>query len=177
MARIRPKSSVVCDAGPIIHLDEVGCLHLMRDFEKVLVPDRVCKEVLKHRNVVFEGGDVNWIGISRRYPMKESARTMCRMFSLDAGESAALEILCKEPDLIFLTDDAAARLVATRLGFRAQGTIGVLVRAIRKELMKPKEVVAALNRLPLVSTLHIKASLLEDVISNVRQEFDLKVRD
>ena len=57
------------------------------------------------------------------------------MFSLDAGEVAALKILSKEPDLIFLTDDAAARLVATRLGFRVHGTIGVLIRAIRKNLM------------------------------------------
>ena len=173
MARIRLKGSVVCDAGPIIHLDEVGCLHLMSDFEKVLVPDRVRKEVLKHRNVGFETGDVNWIGISRRYTVEEPVRTMCQMFSLDAGELAALEILSKKPNLIFLTDDAAARLVATRLGFRVHGTIGVLIRAIRRDLMKPKEVIYVLNRLPVVSSLHIKSSLLEGVISRVRQECNL----
>jgi hypothetical protein len=42
----RSKTSVVCDAGPIIHLDELECLHLMEDFEKVFVPDVVRKEVL-----------------------------------------------------------------------------------------------------------------------------------
>ena len=38
MGRIRSKTSVVCDAGPIIHLDELECLHLMEDFERVFVP-------------------------------------------------------------------------------------------------------------------------------------------
>jgi hypothetical protein len=37
----------VCDAGPIIHLDEVGYLHLLNDFSKVSVTLGVKKEVLK----------------------------------------------------------------------------------------------------------------------------------
>lgn len=79
----------------------------------------------------------------------------------------------KEPGLIFLTDDAAARLVATKLEYNVHGTIGVLIRAIRRDLMEPEEVIVMLKRIPLKSTLHIKASLLEEVISRVEQEFDL----
>lgn len=40
---------VVCDAGPLIHLDQLGCLDLLSDFSVVLVPDAVWSEVLKHR--------------------------------------------------------------------------------------------------------------------------------
>ena len=32
---------VVCDAGPLIHLDELGCLDLLADFSEVLVPETV----------------------------------------------------------------------------------------------------------------------------------------
>jgi len=46
MGRIRSKTRVVCNAGPIIHLDELECLHMMEDFERVFVPDVVRKEVL-----------------------------------------------------------------------------------------------------------------------------------
>ena len=53
MGRIRSKTSVVCDAGPIIHLDELECLHLMEDFERVFVPDVVRKEVLTYRDVAL----------------------------------------------------------------------------------------------------------------------------
>ncbi len=39
--------------------------------------------------------------------------------------------------------------------------------------MKPEEVIVTLKRIALQSTLHIKASLLTEVISRVEQEFDL----
>lgn len=71
MAKIRSEGGVVCDAGPIIHLDEVKCLNLIKDFQKVVVPDCVCKEVIKYRNVEFQGGDVNWVVISSRYAVEE----------------------------------------------------------------------------------------------------------
>ena len=35
---------VVCDAGPLIHLDELGCLDLLSDFPLVLVPEEVWRE-------------------------------------------------------------------------------------------------------------------------------------
>ena len=34
-------SVVVTDAGPLIHLNEIGCLSLLRIFETVHVPDAV----------------------------------------------------------------------------------------------------------------------------------------
>lgn len=40
---------IVCDAGPIIHLDELGCLDLLADFFEVLIPETVCREVERHR--------------------------------------------------------------------------------------------------------------------------------
>jgi predicted nucleic acid-binding protein len=174
MGRIRSKISVVCDAGPIIHLDELDCLHLMEDFEKVFVPDIVRKEVLAYRGVTFEDSNVRWNGISHRFPMEAPLETMYRIFSLDAGEVAALAFMSEEPGLMFLTDDAAARVVATKLGYNVHGTIGILIRAVRRDLMKPQEVIGTLRRIPLKSTLHIKASLLEEVISSVKQEFNLK---
>jgi predicted nucleic acid-binding protein len=35
---------------------------------------------------------------------------MCKIFSLDAGETEALAIIEKNPDAMFLADDACARL-------------------------------------------------------------------
>ena len=44
-----PHTQVVCDAGPLIHLDELNCLDLLHDFNEVLIPDQVWKEVAHHR--------------------------------------------------------------------------------------------------------------------------------
>jgi len=49
---------VVCDAGPLIHLDELGCLDLLSDFQAVLVPGLVWREVVQHRAAALEQGAV-----------------------------------------------------------------------------------------------------------------------
>ena len=39
---------IVCDAGPLIHLDELNCLDLLADFQAILVPAQVWEEVEHH---------------------------------------------------------------------------------------------------------------------------------
>ena len=43
MAKIRSKTVVVCDAGPLIHLDEVGCL---RDVSTLYIKDSLLQGVM-----------------------------------------------------------------------------------------------------------------------------------
>ena len=47
---IRSSTKVVCDAGPIIHLDEVNCLDLLNDFEEIILPFSVEREIAIHRS-------------------------------------------------------------------------------------------------------------------------------
>ena len=49
MAPTNAAPEVVCDAGPLIHLDELGCLDLLADFATLWVPGEVCQEVDAHR--------------------------------------------------------------------------------------------------------------------------------
>jgi hypothetical protein len=49
VAEVDQPAVVVCDAGPLIHLEELGCLDLLRDFRDILVPDAVWNEVSRHR--------------------------------------------------------------------------------------------------------------------------------
>ena len=92
---------------------------------------------------------------------------------LHSGEIEALTLLNEFPHALFLTDDSAARLVAQRLGYAVHGTIGVLIRSIRRHLMPPAEVVAIVTSIPQKSSLHIKASLLEEILLQLRTEFRL----
>ena len=50
----RSTLDIVCDAGPLIHLDELGCLDLLADFQTVLVPEQVWQEVETHRPGALE---------------------------------------------------------------------------------------------------------------------------
>jgi len=49
MDKTKATITVVCDAGPIIHLDELGCLHLLSDFQEIFLSDTVWKEIGQYR--------------------------------------------------------------------------------------------------------------------------------
>jgi predicted nucleic acid-binding protein len=95
---------------------------------------------------------------------------MCRLFALGSEEVSVLSILDNNHDYIFLTDDAAARLVAEKHGLRVHGTIGILIRAIRIRLISPEKLVEIVSSIPVKSTLHIKMSLLNDIIKRIKIE-------
>ncbi len=163
----------ICDAGPVIHLDELNRLELLCDFQEIILADTVREEIKHHRPGALKKPDIHFMRASQEYPEGELLRTMCRTFSLDAGEIEALAIIEKNPDAMFLTDDACARLVADRMGFKVHGTIGIIVRAIRREFMQPEQVLRILAEIPSKSSLHIRPSLLEKIIGKIKKEFQL----
>ena len=160
---------VVCDAGPIIHLDELDCLNLLAGFSSVLVPSEVARECEQHRP-----------DIARRLPgvakiVSEIPRPSIHLQSLATslglaiGEVAAISLMEHSGARILLCDDAAARLAAESMGFRVHGTMGLLIRAIRAGTKSKPEVVHLLGFLPQRSTLHISRRLLRDIIQQVSE--------
>lgn len=173
MARIRSTSTVVCDAGPAIHLDELGCLDLLKDFHEILLSDTICEEIDRYRPLALKRTDLPFVRRSGKAPSDDLLLTHCKVFSLDAGEMEALSLMEKNPDAIFLTDDAAARLVAVQMGYDVHGTIGVLIRSIRRGLNAPEEVLEILRDIPLRTTLYLRHSLLDEIQLKVKSEFNL----
>jgi len=163
-------TKVICDAGPFIHLDELKCIDLLADFEEIIVPSVVEKEISEHRPSALQHQSLNINRPSDRTFIGKKLLSLCRIFSLDAGEIQALALMERTPKYVFLTDDAAARLVAEQMKFKVHGTIGVLIRSIRREARKPDEIINILHRIPQSSTLHIKPSLLNEIIQIIKNE-------
>jgi predicted nucleic acid-binding protein len=155
----------VIDAGPVIHLDESGCLDLLEGFGSVHLPPEVQNEIAIHRpRLNLE--DLPGLKIS---PAKISPRVVsyARSLDLDTGEIAALSLLEKLHGQVFLCDDAAARLAAEAMGFKVHGTIGIILRAIRRGRRTPAEVREILEQIPVRSTLHLSRVLLRKVIESL----------
>lgn len=170
---IRLTTKLVCDAGPIIHLDELSCLDLLADFQEIILSSIVCEEIKMYRPLALKRQNLSFRTLSQKIPPDETIQTICRIFSLDAGENEALALMQKNPQAIFLTDDAAARLVAEQMRYKVHGTIGIIIRSVRRGQKKPEEVVKILSNIPIKSTLYIEASLLKEIIIKVKNEFDL----
>jgi predicted nucleic acid-binding protein len=160
---------VVLDAGPLIHLDELGALDLLADFGRCRIPPTVVSEVERHRRgVLGRIGAHSEIAAPPR-PIPSPIAALAGTYPLHAGEIEALAIASTHHDSLFLTDDAAARLAAQRLSIPVHGTIGILLRAIRRGQRSSREVEALLRAIPVRSTLHIKRALLLEIIEEVQR--------
>lgn len=161
---------VVADAGPLIHLDELGCLDLLADFSSVHTTKLVWQEVRRHRpNLVSEAVPTLHIEESL-WPVSSEVAVLAGALGLDAGEMSALGLMQHLSANLLLCDDAAARLAADALGYGVYGTIGLVIRAIRRRQRTKQQVLETLRSIPNRSTLFIKASLLEDICSQVVRE-------
>ena len=160
---------VVCDAGPLIHLDELDSLRLLCDFPSVLVPEVVWAEALRHRPHLFDSPNPSLSRIRPRHPPSPALAALSRLMPLDAGETQALQIAEEYGADLLLTDDTAARLAAREFLLPVHGTLGILLRAIRRGQRSAQEVLDLLRAIPEQSALHIKPSLLLEVIGEIER--------
>jgi len=109
-----PVRVVVCDAGPLIHLDELDALDLLHDFPLVLVPDAVWSEVERHRPTVFLNPGQSFTRIAPQHPLGPALVAVSRLFPLHAGETQALAVASEQGADLLLTDNRAAGRGATR---------------------------------------------------------------
>jgi predicted nucleic acid-binding protein len=158
---------VVCDAGPLIHLDETGCLDLLADFPTVLVPPSVWIEVGRNRSRALTASYIKLTQMSPLAPPSPQLLALSQVLSLHSGEWDAIRLCLDHPGAMFLTDDTAARLAASSLQIRSHGSIGIMIRAIRRGQRTKQEVLSMLRALPATSSLHIKRSLLQEIIAEV----------
>jgi predicted nucleic acid-binding protein len=159
---------VILDAGPLIHLDELGELDLLADFPHRLVTPTVRAEAERHRPAIFASApSFELVTTPRAVPAQLSA--VARIYPLHAGEIEALHVALERAVDLLLTDDSAARLAARQLSIRAQGTLGVLLRAIRRGQRSASQVEEILRAIPTRSSLHIRSELLDEIIAQVRE--------
>lgn len=157
----------VADAGPLIHLDELDCLGLLTDFIEVRVPEAVWREVERHRPQALLAQDIPWIKCAA--PTSKQVDAVASLYTLHPGEREALSLCIEYPESLLLTDDTAARLAAKTLAIEAHGTLGLLIRAIRRRQLTKAEVLDLLRAISVRSTLHIRAALLAEVIARVAE--------
>jgi len=67
---------VVFDAGPIIHLDELGCLDLLGEFPEILLAETVWDEINNYRPLALHKSSLSLIHCPYEYPTGEQ---LCAM--------------------------------------------------------------------------------------------------
>ena len=164
----------VADAGPLMHLAEIGCLPLLRIFDILHVPDAVWSETVEQGRVLQS--DLLKLGIVQRHTLSESEVmrfTQEKGFEeLHKGERECL-YLCQQIDVsILLTDDLAVRQEAKRMHVTPVGSLGVVVRAYQVGRISLADAERYLTDLYDASSLFVTRTIVELAIDQLHKPPD-----
>jgi predicted nucleic acid-binding protein len=128
-------SDVVVDTSIVQYLHQAGLLDLLhRLYGTVTVPYAVAAELAHGRASAIDLPDpatLQWMKVEA----KPSKQVLPVTRHLGPGELDAIGIALERPGSLVLLDDRLAREYAQRLGVHYNGTLGVLLRAKREQLL------------------------------------------
>jgi predicted nucleic acid-binding protein len=136
---------IVSNTGPLLHLYEAGCLHVLDLSGEIHTPETVVAELsFLLPDFKFPG----WIQID---PLEGSYQQLANSWQqagiLDPGEAEALCLAQQLKTNWFLTDDASARILAVTLKIEVHGSLGVILWAAASGYFKYVEATEYMEKL------------------------------
>jgi predicted nucleic acid-binding protein len=123
--------AAVADAGPLIHLAEIGCLSFLRLFERLYIPQAIWSETVGQDRVA-QASLLELNNIERQSPTQTEVSQFVkynRLETLHTGECESLYVCQQTGTTILLTDDMAVREITKQLKLTPVGSLGIVVRA------------------------------------------------
>ena len=154
-----PAAPVILNNTPLVAFWVLGRFDLLRDlYGKVIIPPAVHAEFLATEREDREAAlvDAPWI---KTVPLAHPQRALVYT-GLDDGEAAVLA-LAEELNGIVVMDERKGRRYAGRLGLPLTGSLGLLLLAKERGLLKSVD--AALDQL-IAAGLHLDADLVAKVL-------------
>ena len=169
--------TVLCDSGPLIALAKVGRLRLLLDLWGVVhITAEVYEEAVTfgHAMGAPDALTIRLFCQKHNLPIITVAEDVLAAYhppiKLDPGEHAIFAHARTLKDVLALVDDEDARTEGRRLGIPVRGTVGILVEAYRRALLKLPEIEFLLNELSARPDIWISSKLCEQVLRSLRSE-------
>jgi len=162
--------AAVVDAGPLIHLAEIGCFRLLRIFSPLWVPHAVWVETAKQNHIsqinLSEEANI------REYSAPQSAVAQFtkekNLSKLHAGERECLYLCLQKGISTLLTDDLAVRDAARVLELVPVGSLGIVVAAYKQKQLSLSEAEHFIADLYDISSLFVTREIAELAIDQLR---------
>ena len=167
-------SVVLCNAGPLMALGKLNRLDLLAGlFGQVQIPRAVYDEVVT-QGLVRGAPDALTVRLfwqRQQWPIVDVSETLLSAYVppvvLDPGETELLALAQSVVDPLALLDDEVARAEARRLKLRLCGTLGILVRACRKDLLSLDQAELLIREIAARPDIWIAARLCEQVLASL----------
>lgn len=165
------KLSVVSDAGPLIHLAEIGCLSLLSIFENVHIPNAVWQEFKKHGQP-FQRDISDLDNLQQHILPHIEVIAFIKSNTLEELHTGEQECftLCQQIGITgLLTDDLSVREAAKRLQLTPIGSLGVVARAYRMSRISLSEAEQHIQALYDVSSLFVTRTIVELAVKQLHK--------
>ena len=159
----------VFDTSPLIHLNEVGLLRVLKLFKVIFIAGEVVEELSKNRALHAEVKQVmNIKPLQLKSTYKDMSKLMIEKYGIDFAESSSIALSIQEKTGLFITDDLDARTVAKSLNIEVHGTLGLIARAYREKIISEETAIGKINELHEKSSLFITKDLVERIIKDIK---------
>lgn len=154
---------VIADTSVILNLCRVQHEHLLPSlFGRVLIPHEVAGEFTR-----LAGAGARFAGLSLPSWIEREAAppppAVVIQANLDTGETAAIALCLAQSADALLIDESLGRAVATQLGLKTVGILGILLEARQRGLVA--KVASVLDRLEWEAGFWIAPSLRKKVLT------------
>lgn len=127
--------NIISNTSCLIVLDNIGMLDVLKElYGKVFITEEVSKE--------FGKTVPDWIEV-RKVSDNKYLKLMKNF--VDLGEASTIALAVETDDIVIILDDLKARKLAQKLNLKITGTIGVLVKARKRNIIASTQEV--LNKL------------------------------
>ncbi len=161
----------VSDAGPLIHLNECGCLQLLKIFSHIHIPRAIWSETVGEGRIPREA--LNSLGNSRRHdPSSGDVQSFVKANKLEElhiGEQECLYVCRKTGISLLLTDDLAVREMARELKITPVGSLGIIVKSHYLKFISLAEAERYLAALQDESSLFVTRTIVDLAIGELRR--------
>ena len=127
--------NIISNTSCLIVLDNIGMLDVLKElYGKVFITEEVLKE--------FGKTVPDWIEV-RKVSDNKYLKLMKNF--VDLGEASTIALAVETDDIVIILDDLKARKLGQKLNLKITGTIGVLVKARKRNIITSTQEV--LNKL------------------------------
>ncbi len=146
------------NTSPLIFLTKGGFLDLLQIVSpEIIVPQAVSTEIQAYGETditAFTLAKTSWLVVKETLPVPGIIQT----WDLGAGESAVLTWAYVNPGTEVIIDDLAARRCATALGIPIRGTLGIVLTAKQRGIIRSAR--------PVLEQLRLRGMYLSDKVIN-----------
>jgi predicted nucleic acid-binding protein len=122
----------VCNTSPISSLIQIGHLTLLEKlFTGLWIPPEVAAELDDGAEFLGDWRTAPGAASIRTRPIQNRALLRDLSGRVHLGEAAAITLTAELDDALLVIDDSSGRRIATELGQRCTGTVGLLVTSKR----------------------------------------------